>query len=491
MSTTLSRRLTASDAAFLYLERPNAPLHIGSIGIYEGQVPFDRFVDHIESRLPLIPRYRQRIAPVPFSLAHPTWEDDPEFDIRRHIFRVDLPRPGNERQLRELTTRLFAPPLDRSKPLWEMYVIHGIDGDRSAIASKVHHAMVDGVSGIQLLLAVVDITPEPAPPPEAEPWEPQPLPDAGSRVIDGFWDQILEQRRVWQEINQSVRDPRRPIKQSQDLMRAMQKMAPWLLQPAPRMPFRTSGMGPERVLAFNEVSFVEIREIRTALGGTVNDVVLAILAGALHRYLPLHGFDVGSGEPRVAIPVNIRLEDEKGALGNRVSAMLAALPVGERDPARRLELVRDRVGKLKEDNQAGAFELLARWGDFVPVPVQAMAGQFVSNTLVNFICTNVPGPMIPLYSVGHLLLEHYPLVPLSLDMGFGVGVTSYNQRLFFGLMADPQAMPDIDLMKEFVDESFLELRSAAGVTPTDLPRFATNGASRKAEAPVAIAESPA
>jgi WS/DGAT/MGAT family acyltransferase len=241
-----------------------------------------------------------------------------------------------------------------------------------------------------------------------------------------------------------------------------------------------------RHVAFCDVSFVEIREIRTSLGGTVNDVVLAILAGAFRRYLAKFGQD--SSELRVGIPVNVRVEDDKGALGNRISMMLTPLPLGEPDPAERLRLVRERCDQLKQENQAGSTELLIRLTSLIPAPTQAALGALPPvNTLVNLICTNVPGPMIPLYSVGHLLLEHYPLVPLAFDLGLGVGVMSYNQRLFFGLMADPNAVPDIDLLKQYVEESFLELRRAAGVSATDLPSFGGNGAApatAKAEQPV-------
>jgi WS/DGAT/MGAT family acyltransferase len=491
MASQLNHRLSAHDAGFLYLERRAAPLHIGSLGTYEGTISFDRFVEHIDSRLPSIPRYRQRLCFVPFSLAHPTWEDDPEFDIRKHIFRVDLPSPGTEEQLRELSTRLFQEPLDREKPLWEMYVVHGLEGDKTAIVSKVHHCMVDGVSGIQLLLAVVDITPEPAPPPGAEPYQPKPLPPTGARLADAFWDGILEQRNLWNEVQRDIAQPTRPLRQAQTLARAMSTMAPWMFRPAPRLPFTGASLQQNRRVAFSDMSFVEIREIRTSLGGTVNDVVLAILAGAFRRYLAKHGFDINAIEPRVAIPVNVRLEDEQGALGNKVSAMFAALPIGEPDPAQRLARMQERMNALKSDNQAGAIERLLNSTSLVPVPVQVLAAATMSNTMVNFICTNVPGPMIPLYSVGHLLLEHYPLVPLSLDMGFGVGVTSYNQRLFFGMMAEPRAMPDVDDFKRFVDESFLELRAAAGVAPTDIPAFAgrTNGQTKRVPTEeVALAE---
>ena len=483
MPSKLTHRMTAQDAAFLYLERAHAPLHIGSLGVYEGQIPFDRFVKHIESRLPNIPRYRQRVLFVPFGIAHPTWEDDPEFDVRRQIFFSELPAPGTFQQLKELSVEIFKQQLERNKPLWEMHIIHGIEGDRSAILTKVHHCMVDGVSGIDLLMAVVDITQEPAPPPEPDNWQPKPLPTTSSQLADAFWDNLETQREMWQEIGESILDPRSRIRRSQDAARSMTNASPWMSRPAPRTPFTTKLDG-DRHVAFSEVSFPEIREIRTALGGTVNDVVLAVITGALRGYLETRGYDVSGEEPRVAVPVNIRMEDEEGALGNRISVMLTPLPIGEADPAKRLDAVRSRLDLLKAENQAGAMESFSRLASYAPANWHAFAGSLPpSNTVVNMICTNVPGPMIPLYTIGHLLLAHYPLVPLSMDMGVGIGVTTYNQKLFFGVMANPKAVPDIERLGQFIEDSYLALREAAGVQPSDVPEIgghSTNGVAEHA-----------
>lgn len=482
MTHELTHRMTAQDAAFLYLERPHAPLHIGSLGVYQGQISFQRFVSHIDSRMPAIPRYRQRALFVPFGLAHPTWEDDPEFTVERHISVHELPAPGTDAQLRELSVKIFQQQLDRSKPLWEMHVINGLEGDRSAILSKVHHCMVDGVSGIELLMAVVDLSPEPAPPPEAEPWEPKALPGTSEQLADAFWDNLETQREIVREIQESVLDPLPRFRRTQDAVRSLTTASPWMSRPAPRTPF-TTRLTADRQVAFTEISFPEIREIRSSLGGTVNDVVIAVIAGALRSYLDTRGYDVAGEEPRVGIPVNIRLEDEEGALGNRVSLMLTPLPIGEADPAKRLEAVRGRLDHLKNENQAGAMEMLSRLGSYMPAAWQAFTGALPPvNTAVNMICTNVPGPMIPLYSIGHLLLAHYPLVPLSMNMGIGIGVTSYNHKLFFGVMVDAHAVPDVERIKEFLDESYLALRKAAGVQPSDLPeivRRSTNGVPAK------------
>jgi diacylglycerol O-acyltransferase / wax synthase len=487
MPGTLNHRLSATDASFLYFERPSAPLHIGSLAVYEGRIPFEKFVTHLNSRMPLIPRYRQRVAEVPMNLAHPTWEDDPDFNIRRQIHHVTLPLPGTDEQLRELTMKLFAQPLDRNKPLWEIFVIHGLQHDRTGMVSKVHHCMVDGVSGIELLVATLDISPEPAPPPEDDNWTPQPLPSVGERLTFAFWDNVRQQMDIAREVQESFLNPRPRFQQSLDVLRAMTSASAWAARPAPRTPF-SAPVGPERTVAYSDMSFVEIRQIRTSLGGTVNDVVLAILAGALRKYFLHHGLSVEGWQPRVGIPVNVRMEDEKGSLGNRISAMVAQLPIGEADPAARLKLIREQLDQSKKENQAGALEMVLRIASYAPPALQALSSYTTVNTAINMICTNVPGPMIPLYCVGHLLLSHHPLVPLSMDMALGVGVTSYNQRLYFGLMADPKTVADIELLKQCLEESFLDLRAAAGVDVTDVPEFAHRGNGGSHAAQPAVSE---
>ncbi len=491
MANSLNRRLTAQDASFLYIERPYAPLHIGSLGIYEGQIDFDRFVAHMDSRMPSIPRYRQRLAFVPLGLAHPTWEDDPDFDVRRQIHHVTLPAPGGHAELMAATADLFSTPLRRDRPLWEMYVINDLDGNTSGLVAKVHHCMVDGVSGIALLMAILDINKEPEPAPESAPWKPAPLPPSEAQLSDAFWDNLAQQNAQLQEFQESLIDPLPVVRRAQDVSRSLNATSPWLGQPVPQLPFMGQ-LGPARRVAFSEVSFVEIREIRTSLGGTVNDVVLAVLTGALRQYLIEHGVDVDGTQPRVAIPVNVRLDEEDGALGNRVSCILAELPVGVPDAATRYATMRERLDLLKEENQAGAVEMLMRTISNVPAQVQAL-GSIVptANNMVNLICTNVPGPMIPLYSIGHLLLHHYPLVPLSLDMGLGVGVTSYNQRLYFGLMAEANAVPDLERLKECLDASYTELKDAAGVTDTDIPDLSHRSNGTDAEAATEPASAPA
>jgi WS/DGAT/MGAT family acyltransferase len=470
----LGRRLSAQDASFLYQERDEAPLHIGSIAVLEGDVSYEKLVEHISAKLHLIPRYTQRAVPAPFNIGHPTWEWDPDFDIRNHIIEVRIDEPGTDAQLLDLSAKLFAPMLARDKPLWEMYLIHGLEGDRSAVAFKVHHCLVDGVSGIEILMMVFDVSPNPLPPPPpTEEVERGPIPSAASRFFDAIWDNWADAIDRWAEQQQQFVDAlAEGAGRSRRIARAIETTAPFLQRPMDRAPFNKPLKGNRR-LAVSEFSFAEIRAIRGATCGTVNDVCLTILGSALGRYLEMHGQKTEGRNARIFTPVNVRREEERGALGNRVSGLLVEVPVGSMDPVERLREVNARTEKLKKQNVAEGVQLMGDWINSVPPALQALSGMLPAptNTIVNMICTNVPGPMIPLYCVGHRMIAHYPMVPLGFEMGVGCGVTSYDQRIFFGLMADEDCAPDVDRMKEFLDQAFVELRSAAGIGRSDIPQM--------------------
>jgi len=491
----VNRRLSAQDASFLYGERPEAPLHIGSIAVFEGAVPYDGVVENIASKLHLIPRYQQRVVPAPFGISHPTWEWDPEFDLRRHVMRVTIEPPGTDAQLMALSAKLFAGMLDRNKPLWEIYMVEGLEGQRSAMVSKVHHCLVDGVSGIELLMIILDVSPNPAPPPPPQAVEPRPpIPPAPTRFIDAIFDNIAADLDRFLDFQKSaVESIATGESRTRAAMRSLEAAQPYLTTPVARAPFNKP-LTSERSLACSEFSFAEIRAIRAACGGTVNDVVLTVLAGALGRYLELHGEPTEGRTARILAPVNVRREDERGALGNRVSMLLIETPVGEHDPVARLKAITELTETLKRQNVASGTEIIGEILSGTPPIIQSLAGVLPQprNNLANMVCTNVPGPMIALYSVGHRLLAHYPLVPLGWEMGVGCGVTSYDQKLYFGLMADPHAAPDVARLKEFLDQAFVELRSAAGVTRSDLPQMGavtpqTTGGTRRrrSAAPVA------
>jgi WS/DGAT/MGAT family acyltransferase len=390
---------------------------------------------------------------------------------------------------------VWAEMLPRDRPLWDMAVINGLEGDRSAILSRVHHCMVDGVSGIELLLAVLDLTPNPEPtPPPAEEWKPQPLPNPAQSWNDAVTEGWAAGLRAFSEAQRNLLDARAQFRGMTDFSRAMQVTLPTAF----RRPAQTNWnrrISRARRAAWTEMSFQEIRGIRSRLGGTVNDVVLTILGGALGRYLQEHGFETKDTRVRFMIPVNVRQESEKGALGNRVSMMLPEIPVGITSAADRLQAVRDEMERLKSSEQAGAFDAMRRFADNVPAAFHALAGLGgVPPGGANLVCTNVPGPLIPLFAVGHRMLAHYPLVPLAGDLGIGVGVTSYNKGLYLGVMSDPTLIDDVERIRDLIDDEFRVLRYMADVPVSDLPDFgvapSANGSARKSPASSTPASSP-
>lgn len=475
------KRLSAQDSSFLYFEKKESPLHIGSIAVFEGQVDYARFVDNLAAKMHLIPRYQQIVVPAPLNIGHPTWEWDQQFDITRHVMRAHIDSPGSDAQLHELGARLFAPMLDRNKPLWEMYLVNGLEGDRSALVSKVHHCLVDGVSGIELLMLVLDVSQTPVPPAPAPEVEKEPPEPPFQRFIEAILDNVSEdidrlatQRRFAVDAAMGETRPRA-------MVRALETTAPYFQVPVLRAPFNKPFGGGRRA-AFSEYSFPEIRQIRQAAGGTVNDVVLSVLGGGLGKYLEMHGQSTEGRSARVLTPVNVRREDERGALGNRISMLLVEVPVGIADPLERLGTVCKRTEALKRRNVADGIEGMGQLVNAAPPMLQALLGllPIPSNTLANMVCTNVPGPMIPLYTLGHRMQAHLPLIPLGWEMGISLGVTSYDQKLYFGFMSDTKAADDVDRLRDFTDQAYVELRSAAGIVKSDLPYF---GATQAAQPP--------
>jgi WS/DGAT/MGAT family acyltransferase len=461
--------MSAEDAWFLYFEKPDAPLHIGSVAIFDGDIPLEELRASVDARMHLIPRYRQRAIIPPLYAAHPTWEDDPQFSIDRHVREATLPAPGSEAQLLELASDLFAPMLPRDRPLWDITVIRGLAGGRTAYLSRVHHCLVDGVSGIELLLAVLDLVPNPDPPaPPTEPWQPHRLADPLASWTDAMFDQFETNVRAWREMQAAVFDPRTQFRRMTEFTRALEVAMPLAVRQPRPAPWNKPISG-RRQAAWTSMSFAEVRAIRGALGGTVNDVMLTLLGGALGRYLRAHGASTEGQTLRLQIPVNVRNEQQQGALGNRVSMMLPEIPVGIEDPVARLGVVREEMERLKQQEQAKAFESLMSLSSNLPAAWHALAGMGgVPRGALNLICTNVPGPLIPLYSVGRRMLAHYPMVPLAGDLGIGVGITSFDKALYVGVMSDPAIVDDVEAIAAGFAAEFDALRRAAGVEPIDL-----------------------
>lgn len=462
MTKELNRRLTTTDATFLYTEKPTQPMHIGSCNVYEGRVGREDLLNVIRDRIHLIPRYRQRVMFSPFNAAHPTWEDDPRFDVENHVEEITLPEPADDRTLSMVGGRLFGQVLDRSRPLWKLILLQGHATRGTVMLSMVHHAMVDGISGVELQMVLHDLTAKADPPaPPAEPWKPRPLPDFMSLWQDAIRDRMMENARRWTDETFTWLRREEAEERTRQVTAAMTTSFPAMLQPAPPTPFN-GPLSAEREFAWLELSFAEIRAIRSALGGTVNDVVLTVLAGGLGRYLRLHGYPTRNVELRAMCPVSMRRENQRGALGNLVSMILAPLYVGIDDPVERLAAEREGMERLKEQDQPGGLFAITQSADAIPPAMQAFSlSMTVPNTMLNTVSTNVPGPQIPLYLAGHKLDGWYPMGPCATGIGLFNAVLSYNQKLTFGATVDPRLVPDVWTFIDCLRESFDEVLAAA------------------------------
>jgi diacylglycerol O-acyltransferase len=464
-----SKRMSAEDAFFLYFERPHAPLHVASLGIFEGDIPIDKTRAGLESRLHLIPRYRQRPVFPPLLGGYPCWEDDPTFSLDQHVRLIEAPKPVTEAQLHEISAQFFAEPLPRERPLWELGVVQGVEGGRTAYITKVHHCLVDGVSGVELTLVLLDVSPAPPPAPPPARWEPKPTPTPAGAWFEGVIDQFASGMINLTEWQRDFVDPRRGLGLVSELSTALRHAVDAALQwPTPAI--WNKPVGKERRMAFVKMPFQEVRAVRSSLGGTVNDVVLTILGGALGRYLKSHGQPVLDAKLRLMIPVNVRTEEQRGAMGNRVSMMLPRIPVGIDAPIERLNAIRKEMDTLKASDQGAAFDRVLGLVENAPAVFSALAGRVgMLPGMINLACTNVPGPLIPLYGTGHRMLDFYPMLPLAGDLGVGVAIMSYDQSLYWGISCDPNIVPDVDSIGRLIGEEFVALRDAAGVPASDLP----------------------
>ena len=462
MARELNRRLTITDASFLYVEKPNQPMHVGSCLIYEGELSADELIQILRDRMHLMPRYRQKVVFPPFGVAHPTWEDDPEFDVANHVTETTLPPPADDRVLSEVGGQRYAPMVDRNRPLWQAHVFRGRADGNTAVVWKIHHCMVDGVSMIDLMMVLHELTRDAAPPPPpTQAWQPRPIPDPLMQMQEAVRDRMTEAAQRWTDAAFRWLRPAEIAEQQRWTAAAVRSTPPTPLQPAPRTPFNAP-LSTQRQFAWAEFSFTEIRAIRSALGGTINDVVLTVVAGALGRYLRAHGYPTEGVVLSAICPVSLRRAEERGALGNRVSVMVVPLYVGMTDPAARLAAERQAVDRLKEQDQAGTFAAMTEMGNVIPPAWQALAAQAdLPVTLVNTASSNVPGPQIPLYLAGRKLLRWRGLAPLGATMGLFNGIVSYNGTLAISATVDPLLVPDVWSYTEFLKESFTELREAA------------------------------
>jgi diacylglycerol O-acyltransferase len=459
-------RLSGLDAAFLQLERDGAHMHVASTTIFEGPTPdYEEFLGHLEARLHLVPRFRQKLRFVPFGLHRPVWEDDPHLNLEYHVRHTALPSPGTEEQLRTLAARVFSQRLDRSKPLWEMWLVDGLKGDRFAIVGKSHHCLVDGVSGVDITTVLFDTEREPAAPPApGGEWVPPPEASDADLVAEAVVGRLTNPADITEGVTSVVRAPREIASRAGQALGAVGEVVGTGVG-APRSPLNVP-IGPHRRFAWVRGDLGEFKRIKDSLGGTVNDVVLAVVTGALSSYLRGRGHSTAELELRAMVPVSVRAEEERGALGNRVSAMMAPLPVWCEDPVERLELIGRSVGDLKSSRQAVGATMLTELADFAPPTIAGQAARLQHRQrFFNLVVTNVPGPQFPLYLLGREMHDVFPMVPLARHQAVCVGIMSYNGKINFGLIGDYDAVRDLDRLAEDLEAAIAELSEATGEKP--------------------------
>jgi diacylglycerol O-acyltransferase len=463
MPTQHKDRLSSVDASFLAQERQASHMHVGAVMIFEGPpVGREEFLRDIESRLHLVPRYRQKLAFPRFEMGRPFWVDDPNFNIDYHVRHTALPSPGSLEQLRQLAGRIFSQRLDRSKPLWETWLVQGLESDRFALVSKTHHSLVDGVSGVDLAGVLFDLSPVPQeiPPPEEE-WKPHPEPSQADLIAEGVKGAVKTPVDLAGQALGALQRPQRTLGRAREAVEGLGEVVWAGLNPAPDTPLNVP-IGPHRRIVWTSSELDDFKLIKNAFGGTVNDVVLTVVSGALRRFLRSRGVRTEGLALRALVPVSIRAEDEQGQLGNRIAAMRGPLPVYCDDPVECLQIVRRTMGDLKESKQALGAEVIAGLTEFAPPTLLAQASRLnFSTRLFNLIVTNVPGPQVPLYLHGRELLELVPVAFLPEDHALAIAIMSYNGGVRFGLLADYDAMPDVEFVAQALEDVLAELRQRA------------------------------
>jgi diacylglycerol O-acyltransferase len=460
-------RLTAVDASFLTNESSSSHMHVGAILIFEGPPPkYVDLVDHVRSRLNLVPRFRQKLVVPPLEAGRPLWADDVNFNLTYHIRHTALPEPGGEAQLKRLAGRIFSQQLDRSKPLWEMWLAQGLERDRFAILTKTHHAMVDGVSGVDIGTVLFDLEREPDPIPHVDDWVPQPEPGTTELVARGISDAVATPVRLAERAVEAVRHPEATARKAVEALEGLSEIATAFADPAPDVPLNEP-IGPHRRYVWARSDLSTFKGIKDALGGTVNDVVLAVVTGSLRSWLQGRGVRTEGLELRALVPVSIRGEDERGNLGNRIALMRGPLPVYVEDPVRRLRTISEEMEGLKRSKQALGAEVISRFNDFAPPTLLAQASRINFTTrLFNLIVTNVPGPQLPLFVLGRQMEEVFPVAFLPQNHALAVAIMSYNGKVGFGLLADYDAIEDVEDISAGLNDSLAELGRAAGAAAT-------------------------
>ena len=457
-------RLTGLDASFLHLESEAQPMHVGSVAMFEGASFFDdrgrfRLEDAreiISSRLHLVPRFRKKLMTVPLGQGRPVWVDDHDFDLNYHVRLTALPNPGNEEQLKTLMGRLQSTVLDRRRPLWELWFVEGLQGERVAIIQKTHHALVDGVSGVDVATVLLDLEPNPKPV-KAPPWMPERPPTPMQLLTDTIVERATVPAEILRSVRAAVRGPRQVAGR---LVKAAQTVAS-MGTLAPKTPLNVA-VGPHRRFEVVRADLAPVKDAKRTLGGTVNDVVLTAVTGGLRHFLESRGEAVDGVTLRAFVPVSVRDDSERMALGNKVSGIMVNLPVGIADPVERLNNVTTQTRHLKETQQAVGAEVLTGLADYAPATLIGLAARLMPfQRSINIGITNVPGPQVPLYCMGARMLEAFPYVGAFAGAAVVVAVLSYDGALGFGLTGDRDAVPDLGVLAEGIEKSLAELEHAA------------------------------
>lgn len=461
-------RLTSFDTSFLANERSNGHMAIGAVLVCDGEPPSrEDFATHIRSRVHHLPRLRQRLAFPPLGLGTPFWVDDPDFRLGDHLSRVTLPAPGDEAAFHDLVGEILSPPLDRSRPLWQLVMVEGLEGNRFAIVYKTHHALADGFSAVDIGKLLFDPEANPVPSREEAPWDPQQPPSHGAllaRAFAGVWATL---RRLTRWLGRAVRRPGRARKRAADGVTGLWEVTSAWFRPAPKVPLNVE-IGSARSFGWAEFPLADVKQIKNALDVTVNDVILAATAGALRRWLHDREVATDGMELKALVPVSVRTIDEEGELGNRLTAMRGPLPVGTADPVERLQAVHVGMEALKSSKQPLGAEAI--WGlndwfrDFAPpLLLRPTAAINFSTRLFNLLVTNFPGPQIPFYVLGREVTGVFPVGFLARRHALAIAIVSYNGKIGFGILADRAAMPDAELLSDYLDEAVEELRAAARI----------------------------
>ncbi|MEO8091198.1 MAG: wax ester/triacylglycerol synthase family O-acyltransferase [bacterium] len=458
-------RLSALDTSFLTNESSASHMHVGAVAIFEGPPPsYADLLGHVRSRLHLVPRFRQKLAFPPAPTGRPFWVDDPAFNLEYHLRHSALPAPGSEEQLRNMAARIFSQRLDRTKPLWELWLVQGLTRKRFAFLTKTHHALVDGVSGVDIATVLFDLTPVPQPTEPDHEWIPSPEPSGATLLAKDAEGVLSAPIRLARRIEQAVEHPESALDKAGESLRALSEVGWNFANPAPETPLNVE-IGSHRRFEWVRADLAQFKRIKNVLGGTVNDVVLAVVTGALREWLHKRGVRTEGVELRAQVPVSIRTDDEHGHLGNKIAALRGPLPVYVEDPVQRLALVRKGMDGIKQSKQALGAEVISRMNDFAPPTLLAQAARInFSTRLFNLVVTNVPGPQVPMYVLGRELQDIFPVGFLPPNQALFVAIMSYNGSVNFGLLADYDAVDDVGEIGAGIERSLAELLEIAEAT---------------------------